>query len=178
MTPERYGLPTLTVGSQRGSVPPRPRPAGGTGLEIWRDGDAVVAYGYRTHEGFWLELVGVATYGFRPDNREVVAFLDDGVPESRVVDGFERAALPLILHVKGQEVLHASGVLMPAGVVAFCAVAGTGKSTLAYALSRRGYPLWGDDAVPFVVAEEGITTFRLPFRVRLLKESVVHFGRP
>src|SRR5215210_1124482 len=175
MSSDRFGLPNLTIGDQSSVFPPA-RPGGGTGLEIWRDGDAVVAYGYRTGERYWLELIGVATYGFTPDNREVVAVPGEGVAETRVLDGFERAALPLILHVRGQEVMHASGVLGRAGVVALCAVSGTGKSTLAYALARRGHPLWADDAVPFLVSDKGMSSFRLPFTLRLLEESAAHFG--
>jgi hypothetical protein len=178
MAPEQLGLPILTIGGHRGQVPPQVRPDGGTGLEIWRDGGAVVAYGYRTGERYWLELLGVATYGFSSGSREVVAYPEEGVAESRVADGFERAALPLALHVNGHEVLHASAVLTSAGVVAFCATAGTGKSTLAYGLSRRGHALWADDAVPFAARDDGASTFRVPFTLRLLEESRAHFGQP
>jgi hypothetical protein len=179
MAPERFGLPILTIGDRRGSVPPTERPRGGTGLEVWRDDDgSVVAYGYRADRRYLLELLGVATYVFTPGSAEVEAFPENGISESRVADGFERAALPLVLQLEGYEVLHASGVLTAAGVVAFCATAGTGKSTLAYGMSTRGHALWADDAVPFAVRGEAISTFRLPFSLRLLPESVEHFGGP
>ena len=48
---------------------------------------------------------------------------------------------------RGWEALHASAVLSPQGVVAFCAGSGTGKSTIARGLSERGYQLCADDAV-------------------------------
>jgi len=49
--------------------------------------------------------------------------------------------------------------LTPAGVVAFCARRGTGKSTLAARLDGRGYSLWADDAVAWVPSDDGAETW-------------------
>src|SRR5829696_203522 len=57
------------------------------------------------------------------------------------------------------ETLHASAVVAPAGVVAFCARSATGKSTLAASLHRRGYDLWADDAVVWTPAGSRSLTF-------------------
>jgi hypothetical protein len=86
-----------------------------------------------------------------------------------IYDCYYRAALPLALHFFGYEVLHASAVSAPAGVVAFCAVSETGKSTTVAALSRRGYPPWADDAVTFQIddGELGARAMAVPFRLRL-----------
>jgi hypothetical protein len=62
------------------------------------------------------------------------------------------------------EILHASAVAAPSGVVAFCARSGTGKSTLAARLRHRGYGEWADDAVVWAPAEAGAVT--LPVRAR------------
>jgi len=59
------------------------------------------------------------------------------------------------------ETLHASAVAAPEGVIAFCARSGTGKSTLAASLHRRGYRLWADDAVVWTPADIGSLTFPL-----------------
>src|SRR5439155_16052773 len=67
--------------------------------------------------------------------------------------------------------LHASGVLGPGGVVAFCGESGTGKSTLAYGLGTRGYLPWADDAVAFEITDADVHTVRLPFRVRLRPDA-------
>lgn len=41
--------------------------------------------------------------------------------------------------------IHASAVLSKSGLNLFCAHSGTGKSTLAFNLYQRGYPLFSDD---------------------------------
>src|ERR671935_59558 len=64
----------------------------------------------------------------------------------------------------GREVLHASAVITARGVVAFCAVSTTGKSTIAYQFSRRGYGIWADDALAFDGADRGVTALWLPFQ--------------
>jgi hypothetical protein len=65
---------------------------------------------------------------------------------------------------------------MPAGVVAFCAYSGTGKSTVAYAMSRRGYALWADDAV-VVDGSSGdpIVCHPIPFSLHLRAETRAFF---
>jgi hypothetical protein len=55
--------------------------------------------------------------------------------------------LPNIGIAHGYEALHASGVSTDRGVVAITASSGTGKSTLALELLKRGWPLFADDTV-------------------------------
>lgn len=50
-----------------------------------------------------------------------------------------------VLHQRGRLVLHASAVVGPAGAVAVAAHSGTGKSTSAAVLVRRGYEMLTDD---------------------------------
>jgi hypothetical protein len=62
-------------------------------------------------------------------------------------------------------------------VVALCARSGTGKSTLAYGLSRRaGYELYADDAVAFDASGPEVTAVPLPFTLHLRPASAEHFG--
>jgi hypothetical protein len=51
-----------------------------------------------------------------------------------------------------------------------------GKSTTAYALSRRGHRLWADDAVALEIADESVMALQLPFALRLRPRSVSFFG--
>jgi hypothetical protein len=63
--------------------------------------------------------------------------------------------------------LHASAVRGKSGVVAFCGTSGTGKSTLAFTLSRRSHLHWADDAVVFLPHQNAFEALRLPFRPRV-----------
>ncbi len=139
--------------------------------EVWRDEEgAAVAYGGSEADRHWMLLPGVGVYVFGAD-AAVEAFPDDAVLPEIVEDGFRRIVLPMALQVLGREVLHASAVQHPAGVVALCAVSGTGKSTLAHALSGRGHRLWADDAVVFELVAKEVRAVPLPFTLRLAGES-------
>ena len=60
--------------------------------------------------------------------------------------------LATVLHQRGHLVLHASAVAGPGGAVAVAAHSGTGKSTTAGALVRRGYRLLTDDVLAIDLA--------------------------
>lgn len=80
---------------------------------------------------------------------------------------YYRFALPMILQAAGAEMLHASAIRTNAGVIGFCGISGTGKSTLAYTLSRRNYQHWADDSLVFVPQNQTFQALRLPFRPRV-----------
>jgi hypothetical protein len=136
----------------------------------------VVAFGGRNRATRWMTVVGVGSFVFGDSAESVVAHPQPGVDDSLVEDAYRRTVLPLALQASGSEVLHASAVLTPPGVIALCAVSGTGKSTLAYALDVRGYPLWADDAVQFKVGSEQVDALPVPFTLRLKGEAATKFG--
>jgi len=121
-------------------------------------------------------MPGLASFRFMATG-DVVAVDRRGAAEARIRDAFQRSVLPLVLQARGLEVLHASAILTDRGVVALCAVKETGKSTIAYALSRRGYPLWADDAVAMQIEERAVRAHPLPFSIRLRPASAAHFGK-
>jgi hypothetical protein len=138
---------------------------------VWAHGDTV--------EGrHWLRVPGVATYRFGDNAGEAIAIPEPEAQEGAVVDAYRRAVLPMALQVHGLEVMHASAVVTRAGVAAFCGESQAGKSTFAYAMTRRGYNLWADDAVVFELEDRGgVRTFPLPFRLRLRPASASFFER-
>ena len=68
--------------------------------------------------------------------------------------------LPRTLHLRGLNPLHATAVATTAGVLAFLGKTGTGKSTLAAALGRRGASLMSDDCL--VLHREGEAIIATP----------------
>jgi hypothetical protein len=138
---------------------------------IWAHGDTVDGR-------YWLRVPGIATFRFGDKAGDAIAIPEPGAHEGAVDDAYRRAVLPMALQVHGLEVMHASAVVTPAGVAAFCGESQAGKSTFAYAMTRRGYNLWADDAVVFELEDNGgVRTFPLPFRLRLRPASASFFER-
>ncbi len=139
---------------------------------ILRDtGGNVRAYTYQGNDYFWMHWPNQVTFRFSGDEMDVLAYEETPQDEIFLTDLFWRNVVPFVLQAQGWEAIHASSVLTSKGVVAFCASSGTGKSTIAYGLSRRGYGLWGDDAVVFTTSPEGTLTFPLHFQLRLLGDT-------
>jgi len=153
------------------------------GVETWYDVEGrACAYGFSRHGWNWLHLPRAGSYRFRGDGMEAVrhcgVVADEGAPRSTVLDSFFRTVVPLALQAGGLEVLHASAVQLPVGVLALCALSETGKSTLAYALHRRAHRLVADDAVVLDLAGPTTTITPVPFAMRLREASARHFERP
>jgi hypothetical protein len=152
------------------------RPSADLASNTWLDADGTpAAFGGSDDVSRWLELPGVGSFRFG-DGTQVTAFPQNGVTDETLEDAFRRIVLPLALQVHGEEVLHASAVVGPAGVVALCAVSGTGKTTVAYALSLRGHALWADDAVALRLHGTDVLARPLPFTLRLKGQSSQFFG--
>ncbi len=82
-------------------------------IEVWKGNDGFEAYGYEARGYFWVQLPGVGVFRFREDDTEVVAVTEPGVPEPVIEDAYHRNVLPLVLSLRGYEVLHASAVSTP-----------------------------------------------------------------
>jgi hypothetical protein len=124
-----------------------------------------------------VHLPGVGVFAFDAAQDTITAYPDVAATRAEVTEAYRRAVLPIIQHRRAHQVLHASAVRAAAGIVAFCGASGAGKSTLAYGFARRGYPLWGDDAVCFQRTERQIEAVQLPFDL-LLRPSTASFFKP
>jgi hypothetical protein len=174
MTDSRRGLPELVVDRVERAAEP---PVRSFGVQEWRDHDGrVAAYGVVEGETNRMVLPDLGTFRFTGQAEAPVwAEILPGVPEETVHDAFRRMVVPMVLQVRGWEVLHSSAVLAWGGVVAFCGVSGSGKSTLSYALGRRGHTLWADDSVAFDAEPHPVLARPLPFRIRFRSTSEEFF---
>ncbi|HEX6211613.1 MAG TPA: hypothetical protein VF136_12605 [Methylomirabilota bacterium] len=153
----------LTVEAPAPFPPPDSDP-----LQVWRDVEGqVCAWATQSAAGYTMAWPGLGVYRFEDHTPVVSATPLPSVAPERMADVFTRGVAPIVLLTRGFEVLHASAVRLGPGVVAFCARSGTGKSTLAHALSARGHEAWADDALPIMVTEDNTMASRLPFVPRV-----------
>lgn len=167
---------TLALGASdtRAPMPDESDPA----TLVWVDyAGTPSAYFYRSDEEYWAYLPAVGAFRSGRDGR-ILAVPGEGVPESLVVDTYRRTIVPMTLQLLGRQVLHASAVETRAGVIAFCADSQTGKSTIAFGLSQRGYRVCADDALAFETTSAGVQVFELPFSIRLRPASAKYFDTP
>jgi hypothetical protein len=140
--------------------------------EPWRDHEGMIyAYGQVFGNEHWMHMPGLASFRFSSCGDDIAAAVAHAGPDEPVVDAFRRRVLPMAVQVRGREVLHASAIRGPAGVVSFCGTTQSGKSTIAFGLSQRGYSLWADDMVAFELSDGGAVAISLPFRPRLRKSA-------
>jgi len=165
----------LTVTLRPASEAPPLPDVTAAGLEVWRERDGrVAAYGGSLDGSRWMRIPGLAAFVF--SGKSVTAYTEAAAGDDDVHDAYRRNVLPMALQVLGYEVLHASAVRGPRGVLALCAISETGKSTIAYGLSTRGHELWADDAVAFELGGQGARALPLPFSLRLRDTSAAYYG--
>jgi hypothetical protein len=138
----------------------------------------VWGYTRATAAAGWLYLPGIAVYEFTGGTRRVKALRDRGATDEAVADAYYRHALPMALDFHGFQVLHASAVRDARGVHVFSGTSHTGKSTLAYALRRRRYEVWADDAVAYTLVDGTARAVPLPFALRLRDDAAGFFEGP
>ena len=156
---------------------PDPPSEDAPGVHVWLNKrGGVVASGFSQGGCYWMAWPRLATYGFDLNDSFITAYAEPGAPIQIIWDTYRRSVLPMAMQVRGWEALHASAVVSRHGVVAFCAVSETGKSTVAYGLRRRGFPQWSDDGVVFGVRQQEILAVPLPFEARLRPGSLAMFG--
>lgn len=171
------------------------------GVRVWTDEDGrQVALGATLGDWHWLEVAGVGSYRF-PVQAWAGRLSVEVIPLAEaeleiVIDQFYRSVVPLAWQAYGGETLHASAVSIGGRAVALCAERRTGKSTLAFALQRRGAQALADDAVlldlcgvlgsevPGATKLEGegpplptaVSVQPVPFAFRMRQESASHFS--
>ncbi len=100
---------------------------------------------YRNGLRHILRLEGLAQFSISANGGLITCFPLSNASASFIRSMLFGAILSYVLHLKGVANLHASVVSLPSGAVGFLAEPGRGKSTLAAAFIRQGYPLLSDD---------------------------------
>src|SRR5882724_4019796 len=160
------------------AVVPPPAWALNSRAEVWHDiQGGISAYAEVLGEEHWIHLPGLASFRFSRGGGEIAATVTSEAREELVLDAYRRRVLPMALQVCGREVLHASAVRSLAGIAALCADSETGKSTIAFGLSSRGYPLWADDLVAFEITDHLGLAISLPFNIRLRPSAAALFDQ-
>lgn len=139
-------------------------------LERWpsaQGSQADAVLGWQSAGRLHFQFPGFARYVFDVAGCVCSAYAFAGASDRQVIDTYQRAVLPIILQSRGIEVLHASAIDTDAGVIAFAARSGTGKSTLAAQFQSEGYGVWADDAVTWAVEGDAVVTAPLPFVLRV-----------
>jgi len=93
---------------------------------------------------FYMKIDKIASFSIKNKNYIKIQ-LDTNVKLESALPFFYGTVLTVLLHMHFRFPLHASAVLGKKGLNLFCAKSGTGKSTLAFNLYQRGYPLFSDD---------------------------------
>ena len=120
---------------------------------------------------FLLRIPNVAR--FLVTGGSTVAFeTENDTPAEDVAIFLVGTVLGILLHQRGHIALHASAVEVNGKAVLFCGRSRAGKSTMAAALSQRGYPLVTDNLC--VVATAAATPMALPDggRLRLWAQAI------
>lgn len=168
-------VPPLVLAAA-GAVPAVAPPPDRPGVHVWHNArGGVVATGFTEGGVHWMHWPYLAAYRFAAGEPSITAYPAPNAPLDVLEDTYRRSVVPMALQALGYEALHASASLMPSGVVGFFAASETGKSTIAYGLSQRGFPQWGDDSLLLEPSVRPFISRRLPFDIRLRPRSSAFF---
>jgi hypothetical protein len=153
--------------------------APGTGRQVneWTDEcGKVLARAFSSDDHYRIDWPGLGAFAFRPGSREVLVWPEPDARHEEISDTFDRLLQPVILQALGKQVLHAAAAAGPCGTIAFCGNAGSGKSTLGFAMRQAGYRQLADDALVLQLEQDRVSVCPLPFAPRLREASRLHFG--
>ena len=124
---------------------------------------------------YLLTVEGVARY-LVSDGRSIVIEPFPGHDDDSVRLFLLGSVFGALLRQRGLTPLHASAVRTPGGAIVFAGRCGSGKSALAAALYRRGYPLVADEICAVSILDGGAYIAPAPPRLLLLPDVVECLG--
>jgi hypothetical protein len=162
----------LSLSFSAGSAP-------GLGRQVneWKDDRAeVFARAFSLDTQHCVDWPGLGVFAFSSSSHQVRVWPYPNARHEDILNTFSRKLQPVILQALGWQALHAAAAAVPSGVLAFCGKAGSGKSTLGFAMNQAGYPHVADDALVLRLDRDHAKACPLPFAPRLRPASRVHFG--
>ena len=152
-------------------------PATGRQVNAWTDEcGKVFARVFSSDDHYRIDWPGVGAFAFRLGSRDVLVWPEPDARHEEISDTFGRLLQPVILQALGKQALHAAASVGPTGTIAFCGNAGSGKSTLGFAMRQAGYRQLADDALVLQLEQDRVSVCPLPFAPRLRPVSRLHFG--
>lgn len=136
-----------------------------TGVGFWSTGDEACHF-----------VVGVGAFLIR-NGYEVIVDPAPGVDECVLRLSLLGPVMSLLLHQRGQLVLHASAVEVAGRAVAFMGGRGWGKSTQAAILESRGHGIISDDLTAVNVKENGCTVIPGFPWLKLWPDTIASLGQ-
>jgi hypothetical protein len=138
-------------------------------------------YCFREDGQYWIWQPEVGGVRFTADRAELFYLPLSGTDRGWFQHLVTRSWLPAIYPIWQRQVLHASAVSSSRGeVIAFSGPSGAGKTTTAYALSKRStWTMVSDDTLAFSCLESGEPVALHPLRnvARLRQSTAEHFGK-
>lgn len=101
---------------------------------------------------FLLRIPSVARF-LLSDGRNITFEAEAGVDAGDISIFLLGTVFGILLHQRGQIVLHASAIDISGKAILFCGPSGAGKSTLAAALAQHGYPVVTDDVCAITMTD-------------------------
>ena len=139
----RRGAPDISVRTGPAGAPRSPR-----WFHHWREGRRRSLSFARLEDGYLVRAHGLADFHVAASGGAVRCERRGDCPVPTLRHLLLDQVLPLVLNLKGNLVLHASGVHVAGlGVVAFAGPAGAGKSSLVAAMGLAGHPIVSDDSL-------------------------------
>ena len=124
-------------------------------IEVRLEANGAAALEADFPDGYYeLEIADIATYSVR-NGQEIVIHQKVGASQRDIRGFFYASIWAALCHQRGLLPLHASAVQTEAGTVAFLGDQGAGKSSMAAAMARLGFPLANDDVLVIEAAASG-----------------------
>lgn len=128
-------------------------------------------------EQLFLEIPEVAQY-LVSRGRLIEVYIHPGASWNAVELYLLGSAMGIIYHQRHIHPLHAACVTNNNTAVALAGDSGEGKTTLAYAMTRRGYGLLTDDVAPLTHERNTILVHREKPVFKIWEQTAAHFSVP